>query len=66
MEDKKEPDKKIIGYIVGGAVLGAAAGYVASRIGLKNIMNVLKQKEIIPPTISKVIKEFSGTKDPDL
>lgn len=63
MDDSKEFDKKIVGYIVGGAVLGAVAGYVASRIGLKNIMNMLKQKDIIPPSISKVMKEFSGGKN---
>ncbi|GAG64782.1 unnamed protein product [marine sediment metagenome] len=36
------------------------AGYIIKRVGIKNIMNMLKQKEIIPPSISNLINEFTS------
>ena len=52
--------KKDISFIIGGAILGAIAGYIIKRVGIKNIMNMLKQKEIIPPSISNLINEFTS------
>ena len=63
MSEDKSFDRKYIGYIVGGAILGAIAGYVVKKVGPKNIMNMIKQKEIIPPSISNIINEFSSRRD---
>jgi len=63
MGDGNKFEKKDIGYIIGGAVLGAIAGYIVKRVGIKNITNMLKQKEIIPPSITNIIKEFSSKKE---
>ena len=63
MDNNKDFDKNYIGFIVGGAVLGAIAGYIVKKVGPKNIMNMVKQKDIIPPSISNVIKEFSSRRD---
>ena len=62
MEKKKGFDKKDMGFIIGGAVIGAIAGYIIKRVGIKNIMSLLKQKEIIPPSVSNLIKEFTSKK----
>ena len=63
MTEDKKIDKKDISFIIGGAVLGAIARYIANRVGIKNIMNMLKQKEIIPPSISNLINEFTSRKN---
>lgn len=63
MTEDKKIDKKDISFIIGGAVLGAIAGYIVNRVGIKNIMNMLKQKEIIPPSISNLINEFTSRKN---
>lgn len=60
MAEDKKIDKKDISFIIGGAILGAIAGYIIKRVGIKNIMNILKQKEIIPPSISNLINEFTS------
>ncbi len=60
MAEDKKIDKKDISFIIGGAILGAIAGYIVKRVGIKNIMNMLKQKEIIPPSISNLINEFTS------
>jgi hypothetical protein len=62
MNKEKDFDKIYIGYLVGGALLGAIAGYVVKKVGPKNIMNMIKQKDIIPPSISNLINEFSSRK----
>ena len=62
MEEDRKFEKKDLGYIIGGAALGAIAGYIVKRVGIKNIMNMLKQKDIIPPSVSNIIKEFSSKK----
>ena len=63
MDKDKNFNKNYIGYIVGGAVLGAIAGYIVKKVGPKNIMNMVKQKDIIPPSISNIINEFSSHRD---
>ena len=60
MTEDKKIDKKDISFIIGGAIIGAIAGYIVKRVGIKNIMNMLKQKEIIPPSISNLINEFTS------
>lgn len=63
MDKDKSFNKNYLGYIIGGAILGAIAGYVVKKVGPKNIMNMIKQKEIIPPSISNIINEFSSRKE---
>jgi len=65
MDEMKKLNKKDISFIIGGAVLGAIAGYIVKRVGIKNIMNMLKKKEIIPPSISNIINEFTSKKHPE-
>ena len=65
MGEKNKFETKDLGYIIGGAVLGAIAGYIVKRVGIKNITDLLKQKEIIPPSITNIIKEFSSKKEPE-
>lgn len=60
MNKEKNLDKSYVGFIVGGAILGAIAGYVVKKVGPKNIMNMIKQKDIIPPSISNLINDFSS------
>ena len=60
MSDKKDFDKSYLGFVIGGAIVGAVAGYVVKKVGPKNIMNMIKQKDIIPPSISNLISEFSS------
>lgn len=57
---KKKVDKTIIYYVLGGAALGAIAGYVAKKVGVKNIVNALKAKKIIPENILNIISDFTG------
>jgi hypothetical protein len=63
MDNDKNFNKNYIGFIVGGAVLGAIGGYIVKKVGPKNIMNMVKQKDIIPPSISNIINEFSSRRD---
>jgi len=63
MTEDKKIDKKDISFIIGGAIIGAIAGYIIKRVGIKNIMNMLKQKEIIPPSISNLINEFTSRRN---
>ena len=60
MNDKKDFNKSYLGFVIGGAILGAVAGYVVKKVGPKNIMNMIKQKDIIPPSITKLMNEFSS------
>ena len=60
MSDKKDFDKSYLGFVIGGAILGAVAGYVVKKVGPKNIMNMVKQKDIIPPSITNLMNEFSS------
>jgi len=59
MNDKKDFDKGFLGFVIGGAVLGAVAGYVVKKVGPKNIMEMIKRKDIIPPSITNLMNEFS-------
>lgn len=59
MSDGKKVDKKVVYYVVGGAVLGAIAGYIVNRIGMKNIMEAMKAKNIIPENIADTITDFA-------
>jgi hypothetical protein len=62
MDKEEKFDKKGIGFIVGGAVLGAIAGYLVKKVGVKNIITVLKAKDIIPHNIANLISEFTSKK----
>jgi len=60
MNDEKKADKKIIYYIISGAALGAIAGYIVNKVGIKNIIDAMKAKEIIPEKIADTISEFTS------
>jgi len=60
MNKEKKFDSTIINFVIGGALLGAIAGYIIKKVGIKNIMSILKKKEIIPPSISNLINEFAS------
>lgn len=63
MDKKNKLDKKDLSYIIGGALVGAIAGYIISRVGIKNLMSILKKKEIIPSSISSLLKEFTSDEE---
>lgn len=60
----KRVDKSIVYYVLGGAAVGAVAGYIVKKVGMKNILNVLKAKDIIPEKLMNTISEFTN-KNPD-
>jgi folate-dependent tRNA-U54 methylase TrmFO/GidA len=63
MNDEKKFDKTVINFVIGGAVLGAIAGYIVKKIGAKNILNILKSKKIISSSIADTITEFTTSND---
>ncbi len=63
MNDEKKFDKAVINFVIGGAVLGAIAGYVVKKIGVRNILNILKSKKIISSSIADTITEFTTSND---
>jgi hypothetical protein len=65
LEKSKKVDKTIAYYVLGGAALGAIAGYIVKKVGVKNIMTVLKAKKIIPENILKTISEFTNAGNQD-
>jgi hypothetical protein len=65
LEKSKKFDKTIAYYVLGGAALGAIAGYIVKKVGAKNIMSVLKAKKIIPENILKTISEFANAGNRD-
>ena len=58
MDKDKKMDKTLVYYILGGAALGAIAGYIVKRVGLKNVVDVLKTKKIIPENLMETISEL--------
>ena len=65
MEKSKKVDKTIAYYVLGGAALGAVAGYIVKKVGIKNIITVLKAKKIIPENILNTISEFTNAGNQD-
>jgi hypothetical protein len=65
LEKSKKVDKTIVYYVMGGAVLGAVAGYLVKKVGIKNILTVLKSKKIIPENILNTISEFTNAVNQD-
>jgi hypothetical protein len=63
MNAEKKFDRTVTYFVLGGAAIGAIAGYIIKKIGPKNIMGILKQKEIIPPSVSNLINEFTSRKE---
>ncbi len=61
-EEKNDFDKNLLMFVLGGAALGAFAGYMVKKIGLKNIATLLKAKDLIPPNIADTIKDFASKK----
>ena len=59
MSAGKKADKKVVYYVIGGAILGAVAGYIVNRVGMKNIMDAMKSKNIIPENIADTITDFA-------
>ncbi|MGM0366729.1 MAG: hypothetical protein ACQEP5_09375 [Actinomycetota bacterium] len=62
MDDKKDFDKNSLWFIIGGAALGAIAGYLIKRIGVKNIATLLKARNIISTNVADIIKDFAANK----
>jgi len=65
MDGDKKMDKTIAYYVLGGAAVGAIAGYIVKKVGFKNIVNVLKTKKIIPENLMETISEFTNKKSSD-
>jgi hypothetical protein len=65
LDKDKKIDKAIVYYVLGGAALGAVAGYIVKKVGVKNIMTVLKAKKIIPENILNTISEFTNAENRD-
>ena len=65
MDSNKKIDKTIVYYVLGGAAVGAVAGYIVKKVGFKNVLNVLKTKKIIPESLMETISEFTNKKTGD-
>jgi len=65
MDSDKKIDKTIVYYVLGGAAVGALAGYIVNKVGFKNVVNVLKTKKIIPESLMETISEFTNKKTGD-
>jgi len=65
MDEIKKFDKKDVNFIIAGAVIGAIAGYIIRRIGIKNIINLLKSKDIISSSIADTVTDFTDKHDID-
>jgi hypothetical protein len=63
MDSEKKFDRTVTYFVLGGAAIGAIAGYLIKKIGPKNIMTLIKQKEIIPPSLVNLINEFTSRKN---
>ncbi|MDD3819403.1 MAG: hypothetical protein PHG41_06180 [Actinomycetota bacterium] len=62
MSTEKKSDSSIWNFVIGGAIIGAIAGYFIKKIGPDNITTFLKQKKVIPDSISKLVSEFNLNK----
>lgn len=62
MSTEKKFDSAVLNFVIGGAIIGAIAGYLVKKIGPSNIMTFLKQKEVIPASISNLVSEFTSKK----
>jgi len=60
LEKSNKVDKTIVYYVLGGAAIGAVAGYIVKKVGIKNIITVLKAKKIIPENILNTISGFTN------
>lgn len=60
MGSNKKTDKTIVYFVAGGAVLGAIAGYIVKKVGVKNIINILKARKILPESVANTISEFTN------
>lgn len=60
MDNSKKFDKTTINFVIGGAVIGALAGYLVKKIGFKNILSILKSKKIISSSIADTISDFTS------
>jgi hypothetical protein len=65
LDKSKKVDKTTVYFVLGGAALGAVAGYMVKKVGVKNIMTVLKAKKIFPENILKTISEFTNARNHD-
>lgn len=60
MNDDKKFDKTTINFVIGGAIVGALAGYLVKKIGFQNILTILKSKKIISSSIAETISDFTS------
>lgn len=61
MSEEKKFDKTVINFVIGGAVIGAIAGYIVKKIGFKNVLDILKSKKIISSNVADTISEFTSS-----
>ena len=60
MTEVKKFDKTIVNFVIGGAIIGALAGYLVKKVGFKNILTILKSKKIISPGMAETISDFTS------
>ena len=60
MNDSRHFDKQTIYFIIGGALIGAIAGYVIDQIGVENVLNTLKDRKILSEKVADTISEFTS------
>ena len=60
MSDAKKFDKTIVNFVIGGAIVGALAGYLVKKVGFNKILTILKSKKIISSSIAETISDFTS------
>jgi hypothetical protein len=60
MSGDKKFDKTVVNFVIGGAIVGALAGYLVKKVGLKNILTILKSKKIISSGMAETISDFTS------